>query len=157
MSERLSGETPEERLTELGLSLPPSPTPMAAYVPFTFAGELVFTAGVLAQREGKVVVGRLGADLTVEQGVEAGRLAGLSLLALLQAALGRLDRVQGLVLLNAYVRCAPDFVRQSDVADGTSKLLLQVLGDRGHHARVAVGVAELPREACLEVQLTARR
>ncbi len=126
-------------------------------MPFTFAGELVVTAGVLPQREGRVVTGRLGQDLGVEPAAQAAQLAALSLLSLLAAATGRLDRVQGLVLLTGYVRSAADFSRQPEVIDGASKLLLEVLGDRGHHARVAVGVAELPREACLELQLIARR
>ncbi|MGH7759037.1 MAG: RidA family protein, partial [Candidatus Dormibacteria bacterium] len=151
------GSAPEQRLAQLGLALPPPPTPVASYVPFTFAGELVVTAGVLPQREGRVVTGRLGQDLGVEPGAQAAQLAALSLLSLLAAATGRLDRVQGLVLLTGYVRSAADFSRQPEVIDGASKLLLEVLGDRGHHARVAVGVAELPAEACLELQLIARR
>ncbi|MGH7758829.1 MAG: RidA family protein, partial [Candidatus Dormibacteria bacterium] len=151
------GSAPEQRLAQLGLALPPPPTPVASYVPFTFAGELVVTAGVLPQREGRVVTGRLGQDLGVEPAAQAAQLAALSLLSLLAAATGRLDRVQGLVLLTGYVRSAADFSRQPEVIDGASKLLLEVLGDRGHHARVAVGVAELPREACLELQLIARR
>ncbi|MGH7642213.1 MAG: RidA family protein [Candidatus Dormibacteria bacterium] len=157
MSEPDFGSAPEQRLAQLGLALPPPPTPVASYVPFTFAGELVVTAGVLPQREGRVVTGRLGQDLGVEPAAQAAQLAALSLLSLLAAATGRLDRVQGLVLLTGYVRSAADFSRQPEVIDGASKLLLEVLGDRGHHARVAVGVAELPREACLELQLIARR
>jgi enamine deaminase RidA (YjgF/YER057c/UK114 family) len=157
MTDQLKGETPEARLAELGLELPPPPVPLASCVPFTFAGDLVVTSGVLPVREGRVVIGRLGSDLGVEQGVAAARLAALSLLSLLAAAAGRLDRIEGLVMLTGYVRSAPDFSRHPDVVDGASQLLLQVLGDRGHHARVAVGVAELPREACLELQLIARR
>lgn len=157
MSEPLTGETAEERLAELGLELPPPPVPIASYVPFTFAGELIVTSGVLPMNQGRVVVGRLGADLGVEAGVAAARTAALSLLSLLAASVGRLERISGLLLLTGYIRSAPDFARQSEVLDGASQLLLQVLGERGHHARVAVGVTELPREACLELQLTARR
>ncbi|MGH7698284.1 MAG: RidA family protein, partial [Candidatus Dormibacteria bacterium] len=112
---------------------------------------------VLPMRDGRVVAGRVGADLGVEAGAQAAELAAMALLASLAAATGRLNRVQGLVLLTGYVRSAPDFSRQSEVVDGASNLLQQVLGDRGHHARVAVGVSELPREACLELQLIARR
>jgi len=157
MTDRLRGGAPEARLAELGLELPVLPVPLASYVPFTFAGDLVVTSGVLPVRGGRVVIGRLGSDLVVEQGVAAARLAALSLLSLLAAAAGRLDRIEGLVMLTGYVRSAPDFSRHSEVVDGASELLLQVLEDRGHHARVAVGVAELPREACLELQLIARR
>jgi enamine deaminase RidA (YjgF/YER057c/UK114 family) len=153
----LPGRTPEERLARMGLELPAPPAPLASYVPFTFAGDLIFTAGVVPIRDGRVIVGRLGSDLTVDAGVEAARTATLSLLALLAVAAGRLDRVTGLVLLTGYVRSAPDFSRHSEVLDGASKLLLDVLGENGRHARVAVGVAELPRESCLELQLTAKR
>jgi len=103
------------------------------------------------------LAGRLGSDLAVEAGVDAARTAALSLLALLAVAAGRLERITGLVLLTGYVRSAPDFSRHSEVVDGASNLLLEVLGENGRHARVAVGVAELPREACVELQLIAKR
>jgi enamine deaminase RidA (YjgF/YER057c/UK114 family) len=152
-----SGRTPEERLAQIGLELPAPPVPLASYVPFTFAGDLIVTAGVVPIRDGRVIAGRLGSDLTVDAGVAAARTATLSLLAILAVAAGRLDRITGLVLLTGYVRSAPDFSRHSEVLDGASNLLLEVLGENGRHARVAVGVAELPREACLELQLTAKR
>jgi enamine deaminase RidA (YjgF/YER057c/UK114 family) len=152
-----SGRTPEERLAQIGLELPAPPVPLASYVPFTFAGDLIVTAGVVPMRDGRVIAGRLGSDLTVDAGVAAARTATLSLLAILAVAAGRLDRITGLVLLTGYVRSAPDFSRHSEVLDGASNLLLEVLGENGRHARVAVGVAELPREACLELQLTAKR
>jgi len=151
------GATPEERLARLGLELPPAPVPLANYVPFTYAGELIVTSGVLPMRDGKVIEGRLGADLSVESGIEAARNAALSLLAVLEAAVGKLEQITGLLLLTGYVRSAPEFARQSDVIDGASHLLHQVLGELGKHARVSVGVAELPRGACLELQLLARR
>jgi len=153
----LPGRTPEERLAQMGLELPAPPVPLASYVPFTFAGDLIVTAGVVPMRDGRVITGRLGSDLTVDAGIAAARTATLSLLALLAVAAGRLDRVTGLVLLTGYIRSAPDFSRHSEVLDGASTLLLDVLGENGRHARVAVGVAELPREACLELQLTAKR
>jgi enamine deaminase RidA (YjgF/YER057c/UK114 family) len=151
------GATPEERLSQLGLELPPPPMPIAGYVPFTYAGELIVTSGVLPIRDGSVIQGRLGEDITVEEGVEAARAAALGLLALLAAAVGRLERITGLLLLTGYVRSAPDFARQPEVIDGASMLLTEVLGDQGRHARASVGVAELPRGACLELQLTATR
>jgi enamine deaminase RidA (YjgF/YER057c/UK114 family) len=153
----LSGRTPEERLAQLGLELPPPPVPLASYVPFTFAGDLIVSAGVVPMRDGRVLAGRLGSDLAVDAGVAAARTAALSLLALLAVAAGRLERITGLVLLTGYLRSAPDFSRHSEVLDGASNLFLDVLGENGRHARVAVGVAELPREACLELQLTAKR
>lgn len=157
MIDVVPGDTPEERLAHLGLELPPPPVPIASYVPFTFAGELIVTSGVLPMRDGRVIQGRLGVDLGVEAGAEAAQIAAVSLLALLAAAVGRLERITGLLLLTGYVRSAPNFARQSEVIDGASHLLRQVLAEQGHHARVSVGVAELPREACLELQLTARR
>lgn len=157
MTDQVPGDTPAERLAQLGLELPPPPVPLASYVPFTYAGDLIVTSGVLPIRDGQVIQGRLGADLSVEAGVEAARTAALSLLALLAASVGKLDRITGLLLLTGYVRSAPEFARHSDVVDGASHLLLQVLGEQGHHARVAVGVAELPRGACLELQLIAKR
>jgi enamine deaminase RidA (YjgF/YER057c/UK114 family) len=157
VTDQVPGDTPAERLAQLGLELPPPPVPLASYVPFTYAGDLIVTSGVLPIRDGQVIQGRLGADLSVEAGVEAARTAALSLLALLAASVGKLDRITGLLLLTGYVRSAPEFARHSDVVDGASHLLLQVLGEQGHHARVAVGVAELPRGACLELQLIAKR
>lgn len=151
------GATPEERLAQLGLELPPAPMPLANYVPFTYAGDLIFTSGVVPMRDGKVIQGRLGEDISVEDGIGAAQTAALSLLALLAVAVGRLERCTGLLLLTGYVRSAPEFARQSEIIDGASLLLTAVLGDQGRHARVAVGVAELPRGACVELQLTARR
>lgn len=148
--------TPRERLRAMGLELPAPPRPVASYQPVIVSKDLLFTAGILPIREGRIVTGRLGETLTVDQGTEAARLAALSLLAALEDAVGALERIHQLLVLNVYVRCAPDFSRQPEVADGASKLLVEVLGGPGAHSRVAVGVAELPLEACLELQLSAR-
>lgn len=148
--------TPRERLRAMGLELPTPPRPVASYQPVIVSRDLLFTAGMLPAREGRIVSGRLGETLTVDQGKEAARLAALSLLAALEEALGALERIRQLLLLNVYVRCAADFSRQPEVADGASRLLVEVLGDAGAHSRVALGVAELPLEACLELQLSAR-
>ncbi len=155
MSQETGGA--RSRLAQLGLTLPPPPEPIASYVPFALAGNLIVTSGVLPVRQGRVISGRLGADLGVAAGAEAARLAALSLLAVLARAAGDLDRVRSLVQLTGYVRSADGFSRQSEVVDGASELLLQVLGEAGRHARVSVGVAELPRDACVELQLTALR
>jgi enamine deaminase RidA (YjgF/YER057c/UK114 family) len=156
MTEPISEETAESRLAALGLQLPEPPTPVATYRPFTTAGDLVFTAGVLPVRDGQVITGRLGETLTVEEGIDAARQAALSVLASLARAADGLERIKGVMMLTVYVRSAPDFQRQPEVADGASKLLVAVLGERGEHSRVAVGVSELPREACLEIQVIAR-
>ncbi len=148
--------TPEERLAALGLDLPSPPSPVAQYRPFVIAGGLVITSGVLPLRDGRVIAGRLGETMTVDAGVEAARLAALLALSSVVRAVGTLNQVKGLVMMTMYVRCATDFARQPEIADGASQLLVQILGEAGEHARVAVGVAELPLEACLELQLIAR-
>lgn len=148
--------TPEERLAALGLDLPSPPSPVAKYRPFVIAGGLVITSGVLPLRDGRVITGRLGETMTVDAGVEAARQAALLALSSVVRAVGTLNQVKGLVMMTMYVRCAPDFARQPEIADGASQLLVQILGEAGEHARVAVGVAELPLEACLELQLIAR-
>ncbi len=147
---------PRERLRELGLVLPAPPTPIASYLPFTTVGDLICTSGVLAMRDGQVITGRLGSELTTAQGAAAARVAALSLLALLEQAQGDLARVS-LVQLTGYVRSALDFTEQAQVVDGASQLFLEVLGESGRHARVSVGVAELARGACVHLQLLARR
>lgn len=150
-------DSAESRLAALGLQLPDPPTPVATYKPFTQAGELIFTAGVLPLRDGKVITGRLGENITVEEGIDAARQAALFVLASLARAAGGLDLIKGMMMLTVYVKSAPDFERQPEVADGASKLLVAVLGEKGEHARVAVGVSELPRGACVEAQAIARR
>lgn len=149
-------QTPRERLAALRLQLPEVPAPVASYRPVVVAEGLLVTSGILPSREGRIVTGRLGESLTVDQGAAAAQLAGLSLLAAVESGAGGLERVRQLLLLTVYIRCAPDFSRQPEVADGASRLLADVLGPAGTHARVAVGVAELPLEACLELQVTAR-
>lgn len=145
--------SPEERLAALGLVLPPTPRPVARYQPQMAAGSVVVTSGVLPMQDGRVVTGRLGESMTVEAGVAAARQAALLALSSLAAGSGGLEKIASLLSLTVYIRCAVDFARQPEVADGASELLLQVLGDAGRHARAAVGVAELPLEACLELQL----
>ena len=147
--------TAHQRLRALGLDLPEAPQPVASYQPFVLSDGLLVTSGVLPRRDGRVITGRLGETTTVDQGVAAARVGALFLLSVLEAAVG-LERVRQLLLLTVFVRCAPDFARQPEVADGASRLLSEVLGAPGQHARVAVGVAELPLEACLELQLSAR-
>ncbi len=153
---RSPGRTPEERLAELGLELPEPPRPVAAYVPWTRAGELLFTAGQIPLRGGGVVHrGKVGRDLTLDEGREAARLCCLNALAVVRAALGDLGQVAGVVRLEGYVNSAPGFTDQPRVLDGASELLLAVFGEAGRHARLAVGVAELPLDAAVELALVA--
>ncbi len=147
----------EERLAELGLELPPAASPLASYVPVRLSGDQAFVAGQVPLEDGRVLsVGKLGADVSIEQGQEAARRCALQALAALRNALGSLDRVSGVVRLDVYVASAPGFTDLPKVANGASDLLVEIFGEQGRHARVTVGVAELPLGASVEVGLIAQ-
>lgn len=142
------------RLEQLGLRLPTPPQPVANYVPAVQTGNLVFLAGHVPRRDdGSVVAGKLGSDLSVEQGYDGARLAALGCLASLQGAVGDLDRVKRIVKLLCMVNATPDFGDHPKVANGASDLLVEVFGDGGRHARAAVGMGSLPINACVEVEM----
>ena len=141
----------ERRLAALGLELPAPAAPVAAYVPVVIAGGLAHVSGQLPFIDGRLVTGRLGEDLSVEDGAAAARACGLMILAQLKAALGSLERVERVVKLGAFVNSTGAFVDQPKVANGASELMAAVFGDAGKHARSAVGVAALPRGAAVEV------
>jgi enamine deaminase RidA (YjgF/YER057c/UK114 family) len=141
----------EARLAEAGLSLPAAAAPIAAYVPTVLVGNLLHISGQVSFRDGTIVTGRLGDDMTVEAGQEAAQLCGLMLLAQIKAALGDLDRVERVVKLGVFVTSTPDFTRQPEVANGASELMLLAFGEAGRHARAAVGVPALPRGSAVEV------
>lgn len=146
----------EERLGELGLELPPAPPPVASYIPVRLAGSLAFVSGQVAMVDGAVLhPGRLGAEVTLEQGQEAARRCALQAMAALRQELGDLDRVARIVQVAIFVASAPRFGDQPKVANGASDLLVDVFGEAGRHARAAVGVAELPLGAPVEVVVTA--
>ena len=142
----------EERLTELGIELPPAPKPVASYVPVVVAGGLAFVAGQGALVDGEVLhPGHVGADVTVEQAQEAARRCGLQVLAALREELASLDRVRRIANVTVYVASAPGFTEQPVVANGASDLFIEVFGEAGRHARAAVGVPELPLNLSVEV------
>jgi enamine deaminase RidA (YjgF/YER057c/UK114 family) len=141
----------QQRLAELGIELPPAAAPVAAYVPVTVAGNLAHVSGQLPFVEGSLVTGRLGEDVSLEQGMAAARACGLMILAQLHASLGSLDRVERIVKLGAFVNSAAGFTDQPKVANGASELMAEVFGDAGRHARSAVGVPVLPLGAAVEV------
>ena len=144
----------EQRLKELGVELPTAPKPVANYVPAVRAGRLLFLSGVLPMINGRLsYTGKLGRDLTVEQGAEAARLALLNALAIIKSELGNLDRIAQVVRMTGHVASAEGFAQQPAVVNGASDLLVAVFGDRGRHARVAVGAAELPLNAPVELDL----
>ena len=144
----------DKRLAELGIVLPSPGAPGGNYVPFVVAGDLVFMAGQVARSEGRMAyAGKVGRDLGVEQGQAAARLCALNLLAQLKVACnGNLDRVARCVRLGGFVNCAPDFKDQPKVVNGASDLMIEVFGERGKHARTAVGVAALPADSAVEVE-----
>lgn len=141
----------EAKLAELGITLPEAAAPVASYVPVVVAGGLAHVSGQLPFVDGKLVTGRLGEDVALDQGAAAARACGLMILAQLKAALGSLDRVEQIVKLGAFVNSAGDFTDQPKVANGVSDLMLEVFGDAGRHARAAVGVPALPLGAAVEV------
>jgi enamine deaminase RidA (YjgF/YER057c/UK114 family) len=144
----------ELRLKELGIELPAATKPVANYVPVVRVGDLLFLSGVLPSKEGQLVMtGKLGADVSIEQGVAAARLAVLNALAIVKAEAGSLDRVKRIVKMVGHIASAPGFTDQPQVLNGASDLLVAVFGEAGRHARVAVGAAELPRQAPIEIEL----
>ena len=144
----------EERLLRLNMALPPAPQALGAYVPAVRSGKLVFLAGQGPWRDGKALfAGKLGSEFTAEESGEAVRAAALNGLAALKAEIGTLDKVTRVVKLTGYVACAPDFTDLPAVLNHASKLLIAAFGDRGRHARVAVGVAELPFGAPVELEM----
>ena len=141
----------EARLAELGIVLPAPAAPVAAYVPVVIAGGLAHVSGQVSFVDGTLRKGRLGADVSLEEGIEAAQGCGLMILAQLKAALGSLDRVERVVKLGAFVNSTPDFTDQPKVANGASELMVAVFGDAGKHARSAVGVPSLPLGVAVEV------
>jgi enamine deaminase RidA (YjgF/YER057c/UK114 family) len=137
-------------LAELGIELPQASPPVATYVPVVAHSGIAHVSGQLPFVEGELVTGRLGADVSLEDGMQAARACGLMILAQLHAA-GLLDRVARVVKLGAFVNSTPDFTDQPKVANGVSDLMVEVFGDAGRHARAAVGVPVLPLGAAVEV------
>ena len=146
-------ETIEKRLSDLGIVLPAAAAPAANYVPFVRSGNLLFPSGQLPIKDGKLAVtGLLGRDVDTAGGQEAARLCAINVLAQAKAALGDLEKIRRLVKINVYVASTPNFTEQHLVGNGASDLFANVLGERGKHARVAVGMAALPLNAAVEVE-----
>ncbi len=144
----------EQRVRQLGLELPAPPKPVANYVPAVRVGNLLFLSGVLPTRDGQLIAtGKLGQELTVEQGKEASKTALLNGLSIIRSVAGSLDRVKQIVKMVGYIASAPGFTDQPPVLNGASDLLVAVFGEAGRHARVAVGAAELPRLSPVEIEL----
>jgi enamine deaminase RidA (YjgF/YER057c/UK114 family) len=145
--------TPEEKLASLGLVLPEVPVPVANYVPYRWAGHLLYLSGQGPKRaDGTYRAGRLGRDATIDDGYAEARRTGLNLLAVAKAALGELSRIEAVVKLLGMVNAEPDFADHPKVINGCSDLLVEVLGDAGRHARSAVGMGSLPNRMMVEIE-----
>ena len=141
----------EARLNELGIALPEAAAPAANYVPFVRTGNLLYVSGQVPQQDGKLVVGQLGAGYSVEDGKAAARLCGLSLIEQERKASGDLDKVR-VLKLNGFVNATADFGEHPAVINGASDLMVEVFGDKGRHARSAVGSSSLPFGVAVEVE-----
>lgn len=145
----------EQRLQELGLELPNPPQPVAHYVGWTFANDIMFLGGVSNRWNGQLqATGKVGAELTIEAAYQAARACALNHLALLKAALGDLDRVRQILKLVGYVNVAPGFNEMPKVLNGASDLFVELFGEGGKHARLAIGVASLNANIPVETELT---
>jgi enamine deaminase RidA (YjgF/YER057c/UK114 family) len=146
--------SPEAKLKSLGIELPPPPKAVANYVPAVRTGNLVFLAGQGPLVDGKpTITGKVGAEVTEEDGYKAARATIINSLSLLRAEIGSLDRVQRIVKLTGWVNSAPGFIRQPFVINGASDLLVQIFGDAGRHARTAVSANELPFNIPVEIEI----
>ncbi len=142
----------EERLADLGVTLPEAPAPAANYVPFVKLGEMVHISGQISGDENGLITGKLGESMSVEEGAKAARACAIALLAQLKSACGGdIDRLVRVVKLTGFVNSTPDFIEQPDVINGASDFLIEALGDAGRHARAAVSVASLPKGVAVEI------
>jgi enamine deaminase RidA (YjgF/YER057c/UK114 family) len=142
-----------EKLKALGITLPALAVPAAAYLPFAQTGNLVFLSGHLAKKDGKINVGQLGKDTTLDQGKAAARSIAIDLMGTLHAAVGDLNKVTRVVKLMSLVNSTGEFTEHHLVTNGASELFVEVFGTRGGHARSAFGVAQLPMGACIEIEI----
>ena len=145
--------SPEERLKELGIELPGTPSPLGAYVPCVRSGNLLFLSGMLPLRKGKLTrTGKVGEGITLGEAQEDAKQVVINALSIVKAELGTLEKVVRCVKLSGFIASAADFVQQPAVLNAASELLLIIFGDRGKHARAAVGVPVLPLNSPLEVE-----
>jgi enamine deaminase RidA (YjgF/YER057c/UK114 family) len=145
----------EEKLRELGIHIPEAAKPVAAYVPAKKVGNLIFTAGQLPMVNGELISkGLLGKDLETDEAYTAARICTINALAAIKSLIGDLDEIQQIVRVVGYVASVPTFTQQPAVVNGASELLLQIFGENGIHARSAVGIAVLPMNASVEIELT---
>ncbi len=143
-----------DRMNELGIELPPAPAPVGAYVPYVVSGSLMFISGQIPIRDGALIhEGKVPGEVSIEQGQECAALCFLNAVAQAKAALGDLERVERIVRMSGFVAVSEDFTAQPLVVNGASDLAVEIFGEKGRHSRVAVGVAELPLGAPVELDV----
>ncbi|MEI6675397.1 MAG: RidA family protein [Verrucomicrobiota bacterium] len=142
-----------ERLTALGLTLPAVPAPVAAYVNYVRSGNLLFLSGGLPLDGDRKVIGKVPGEVSIEEAKEGARMVVLNRLAVIQDAIGSLDKVKQIVSLTGFVNSAPDFYAHPQVINGASELLVEIFGDKGRHSRTALGAAALPLNVAVEINL----
>lgn len=148
--------TAEEKLQEMNLTLPPPPAAVAAYRPWSRTGNLVMTSGQLPWKEGQLAfAGRLGEEITIEQGYQAARQCALNAMAQLKDAVGDLEQIVQIVRIEGYVHCAPGFRGHPEVLNGASHLFAAVFGERNRHSRLALGISEMPLNAAVQITVLA--
>ena len=144
----------EDKIKELGLQLPEAPKPLAAYVSAVKVDNLVFTSGQLPIENGVLKIkGKIGSQLNEEEGIKAAEICTLNCLSVIKDVIGSLDKIEQVVKLTAFVNCADYFTSQPKIANGASELLVKIFGDKGKHARSAIGVSELPLDAPVEIEM----
>ncbi|HSG32805.1 MAG TPA: RidA family protein [Thermodesulfobacteriota bacterium] len=145
-----------DRLVELNIQIPKPVIPLGSYTPALISGNHIYVSGQLPLQNGSLIYkGRVGDEITIEQGYEAARLAAINALSAISTIIDNLDRIKKIVKLNGYVMSSPDFFDQPKVINGASELLFDVFGDIGVHSRAAVGVSNLPMQSCVEIDLIA--
>lgn len=145
--------TPEQKLSSLGLVLPAAPAPLAQYRPARLVGNILYLSGQIPRNpDGSFILGRLGRDVTVEEGYQAARNVGLQLLSVVRAMIGDLSRIEAVAKVTGMVNADPDFLDHAQVINGCSDLLIEVLGEAGYHARSAVGMGSLPFGVVVEIE-----
>jgi len=145
-----------EKLVQLGITIPEAPSPLAAYVPGQVTGNFLYTSGQVALQNGALAYkGRIGADLSEEEGIVAARVCVLNCLGVAKKYLGDLDRIEQIVKLTVFVNCVEGYPNQPKIANGASELLVEIFGEKGKHARSAVGVSGLPLDSPVEIEMIA--
>lgn len=154
LSFNLSAQSPEKKLSQLEIQLPQIPESLGSYVDMVQVGNLVFLSGRgPLKKDGKYITGKVGQELTADDGYRAARLTAINQLAILKRAFGSLDKIKRIVKVNGYVNTADLFTEQSKVMNGFSDLLIEVFGEQGRHARTSVGVYTLPQDMAVEVEM----